>query len=282
MPVRVCVPATTANLGPGFDCLGVALQLHNTVTLLDEPAPWPDEFMSGVARAFYKASGQKPRSWALKIDGPVPRSRGLGSSVTVRMGLLMALNIREGHPLPDRTILDLTVALEGHPDNAVPAFLGGFAACSPAGHIRAEVGPELKFVVAVPEIEVETKAARAVLPKSVSLQDAILNLQGTAALVGAFVGRDYSALRGNFGDKLHQPYRSALIPGCQAVMDAALQAGALGAFISGSGSAMMALALQGEDSIALAMAGAFQAAGIREARTHVLQADNRGAFVVET
>jgi len=281
MPVRVCVPATTANLGPGFDCLGIALQLHNTVTLLDEPAPWPDDFISGVAKAFYKASGQKPRSWALKIEGGVPRSRGLGSSVTVRMGLLMALNIREGKPLPDRAVLDLTVALEGHPDNAVPAFFGGFAACSPTGHTRAEVGPELKFVVAVPELEVETKAARAVLPTSVSLQDAILNLQCTAALVGAFVGRDYAALRGNFRDTLHQPYRSPLIPGCQAVMDAALHAGAIGVFISGSGSAMMALALQDEQRIAHAMAGAFQSAGIKEARTHVLQADNRGAFVME-
>jgi homoserine kinase len=280
MPVSVRVPATTANLGPGFDCLGVALQLHNTVTLLDRKAPWPDDFLAEVAIAFYRAAAKKPSSWAVEIAGDVPRSRGLGSSVTVRLGLLMALNAREKNPLPPEALLDLTIALEGHPDNAVPAFYGGFAACGPRGSIRAEVDPSLKFIVAVPDFEVETKAARAVLPETLPLKDAILNIQCTAALVGAFVEGNYPALRGNFEDTLHQPYRSKLIPGCSAVMSAAMDAGALGAFISGSGSAMMALALHSEDQIAAAMAQAFQKAGVPEVTTHVLCADNAGARVI--
>jgi homoserine kinase len=281
MPVSVRVPATTANLGPGFDCLGVALQLHNTVTLLDRSAPWPDDFLAEVAIAFYRTAAKKPSSWAVKIEGDVPRSRGLGSSVTVRLGLLMALNAREKNPLPPEALLDLTIALEGHPDNAVPAFYGGFAACGPRGSIRAEVDPTLKFIVAIPDFEVETKAARAVLPETLPLKDAILNIQCTAALVGAFVERNYPALRGNFEDTLHQPYRSKLIPGCSAVMAAAMDAGALGAFISGSGSAMMALSLHSEDQIAAAMAGAFQKAGVPQVATHVLCADNTGAQVID-
>ncbi|MDX6766935.1 MAG: homoserine kinase [Candidatus Methylacidiphilales bacterium] len=281
MPVRVRVPATTANLGPGFDCLGAAVRLHNTLTLLDEPAPWPDAFMSEAAEAFFRAAGRKRRSWKVLIEGDVPRARGLGSSVTVRLGLLLALNEREKRPLPPEKILELTIQLEGHPDNAVPAFHGGFAACGPKGHTRIDVEPTLKFVVAIPDFEVETKAARAVLPATLPLRDAILNLQCTAALVGAFVDKNYPALRGNFQDTLHQPYRAPLIHGCQAVMDAALDAGALGAFISGSGSAMMALTLHSEHQIALAMGAAFRGAGVAEPVTHVLTADNDGAVVLD-
>lgn len=277
--VSVRVPATTANLGPGFDCLGVALSLYNTITLERTAADWPDAFIASAAGAFYTACGKKPRSWKLRIEGDVPRSRGLGSSVTVRLGLLLALNEREGRPLERERLLELTTELEGHPDNAVPACHGGFAACAPNGHLRTTVDETLKFVVAIPDFEVETKAARGVLPPQVPLADAVSNLQQTALLVGAFLEHNYPLLRGHFGDRLHQPNRLKLIPGGEKAIEAAVDAGALGAFISGSGSTMMAVTLHSENLIARAMQAALEAPGSK-VQVQTLTADNTGACVL--
>jgi len=277
--VSVRVPATTANLGPGFDCLGAALALYNTLTLLDKSAPWPDAFIAETAASFYGACGLPARSWDLRITGDVPRSRGLGSSVTVRLGLLLALNERENRPLPREVLLDLTIALEGHPDNAVPAFYGGFAASAPNGHIRTPVDETLKFIAAIPPFEVETKKARAVLPASVPFADAVRNLQQTALLTAAFMDHNYPLLRGHFEDHLHQPHRLALIPGGGSAIEAAVEAGALGACISGSGSTLLALTLHSEHMVAQAMKSAFTRQGGAEPLIHVLTADNSGAVI---
>lgn len=277
--VSVRVPATTANLGPGFDCLGAALALYNTLTLTTQEAHWPDEFIAETAASFYGACGLPPRSWQLHITGDVPRSRGLGSSVTVRLGLLLALNEREGCPLAREVLLDLTIALEGHPDNAVPAFYGGFAASAPGGHIRTSIDDSLKFIVAIPPFELETKKARAVLPATVPFADAVRNLQQTALLTAAFMEHNYPLLRGHFEDHLHQPYRLPLIPGGARAIEAAIQAGALGACISGSGSTLLALTLHSEQVIAHAIKNAFTRSGNAEPLIHVLTADNTGAAV---
>lgn len=278
--ISVRVPATTANLGPGFDSLGVALGLHNTVTLSVSKAAWPDAFIAETAEAFYRAAGKPERSWKVGITGDVPRSRGLGSSVTVRLGLLMALNEREERPLPREVLLDLTIGLEGHPDNAVPAFYGGFAACAPNGHIRTTVDDTLKFIVAVPPFEVETKAARRVLPETIPFADAVRNIQQTAVLVGAMVDHNYPLLRGHFEDTLHQPHRLPLIQGGSRALEAAVNAGALGACVSGSGSTILALTLHSEHLIANALRRAFSADGIPEITTHILTADNEGAVIL--
>jgi homoserine kinase len=278
--ISVRVPATTANLGPGFDCLGAALGLYNTLTLTESDAPWPDAFIAATAAAFYGACGRPARSWQLRITGDVPRSRGLGSSVTVRLGLLLALNEREGRPLPREVLLDLTIALEGHPDNAVPAYHGGFAASAPNGHIRTSIDETLKFIAVIPPFEVETKQARAVLPATVPFADAVRNLQQTALLTAAFMEHNYPLLRGHFEDHLHQPHRLPLIPGGARAIEAAVEAGALGACISGSGSTILALTLHSEHMIAAAMRTAFERNGTPNPVVHVLAADNTGAQVL--
>jgi len=274
--ISVRVPATTANLGPGFDSLGIALSLYNNVTLLPSEQSPSDPFLNEAANLFFKTAGKKPFPFDCKITGDVPRSRGLGSSVTVRLGLLTALNIKCGKPLKASRILDLVVELEGHPDNAVPAALGGFCACGPSGYLRSKVSPDLHFIAAIPDTEMETKKARAVLPKEVPRLDAVLNVQNTALIVGAFFSRDYEKLEGAFGDRLHQPYRQKLLPGFAETLEAAVGQGALGAFLSGSGSTILAISLKKPKAIAKAMQEALLKAGHKQVATHLLRADNEG------
>ncbi len=276
-PITVQVPATTANLGPGFDVLGVAVQLYNRITLQDSAESWPDSFMGEAASLFYQTLNLPPQAFHVGITGEVPRSRGLGSSVTVRLGLLTALNAFHVFPLSAEKILRLVITLEGHPDNAVPAALGGFAACSEKGWFRTEVDPALTFVALVPDFEVETKKARSVLPRDIPLKNVILNLQNTSQIVAAFATRNYSLMKGHFSDTLHQPYRAPLIPGCMEALALAGEKGALGAFISGSGSTLMALTLEEPQSLVRAWSDLYSSS--IEA-VHVLKADNEGVKIL--
>jgi homoserine kinase len=290
--VTIRVPASTSNLGPGFDCLGLALKLYNTVQLtrVDEAAPFRG-MIAETASAFFKNTGDgqlEPFGFEAKIDGDVPVSRGLGSSVTVRLGVLMGLAelVRESHPVPPEQILRLLIALEGHPDNAVPSFLGGFAICAPGAggagfsYTRMPVKPELSFVTLVPDLRLSTAAARGLLPHEVPFRHAVENAQRTALIASLFCTGDYAALRGLFVDHLHQPFRQTLIPGFADILAAADGAGALGSFLSGSGSSLMALTLDRADAISNAMLAAAKTAGL-PAQVLVLQADNNGAVVMD-
>ncbi|MEM6602356.1 MAG: homoserine kinase, partial [Verrucomicrobiota bacterium] len=145
-PVTIQVPATTANLGPGFDALGVALNLYNRITLGEPDASWNDPFFEAAADIFYQTAGQASQAFQTGISGDVPRSRGLGSSVTVRLGIIAGLNEKFDRPLEEETLFRLVTELEGHPDNAAPACFGGFVAGSPLHHHRFSVKDELKFV----------------------------------------------------------------------------------------------------------------------------------------
>lgn len=276
-PITVQVPATSANLGPGFDVLGVAVQLYNQITLSDPCEQWPDAFMREAASLFYHTTQLKEQAYTLKITGQVPRSRGLGSSVTVRLGLISALNFIHQSPLSAEKILQLVIQLEGHPDNAVPAALGGFAAASKQSWFRTDVDPCLNFIALVPNFEVETKAARAVLPVQVSLADSIINLQNTSQIVAAFATKNYSLMRNHFEDRLHQPYRSALIPQCQEAFSLAYDCGALGSFISGSGSTLMALTLEDPASLIKAWSQLFH---LNLENIFSLKADNAGVRII--
>jgi len=283
LPTRavVRVPATTANLGPGFDTMGVALRLYNTVRLRRDAQAAPLSGMfAETAAHFFATARLAPFPVAIAVAGDVPQARGLGSSVTVRLGIVAGLNALAGEPLAPEAVLGLTVDLEGHPDNAVPAFHGGFATCAPGRFFRAEVGARLKFVGLIPDFELETKKARAVLPRQVPLADAIANLQYGALIAAAFAQGDYESLTGAFEDRWHQPFRAKLIPGWDAVRAAAGKAGALGFYLSGAGSTLMALALGGDPAKAVArrMEAAAKTAGMG-ARAFIVSADNRGVIV---
>jgi homoserine kinase len=293
MPLRVQVrvPASTSNLGPGFDCLGLALNLHNTVTLTRrDDAPAPGGMMAETASAFFqRAAGGKVKPFAFDatIEGDVPVSRGLGSSVTVRLGVLTALAelVRDEFEVTPEQLLHLLIELEGHPDNAVASSLGGFVACAPASlegtftYSRATVDPQLAFVALIPELKLSTETARGVLPKEIPLRLAVENAQRTARITAAFLARDYPALRGLFVDHFHQPYRRALIPGFDAILEAGTDAGALGSFLSGAGSTLMAVTLERTEEISAAMLAAAERSGL-PARVAVLRADNDGAAVI--
>jgi homoserine kinase len=290
----VRVPASTSNLGPGFDCLGLALQIYNTVTLTrnDGARPAYGMIAETAAAFFQRATGGKvaPFNFEAHIEGDIPISRGLGSSVTVRLGVLMALAelVADSFPVTREQLLALLIELEGHPDNAVPSFFGGFAVCAHASsdpadgfvYTRVPVKPELSFVTLVPDLKLSTETARGLLPKEVPFRHAVENAQRTARIAAAFALGDYAALRGMFVDHLHQPYRRVLIPGFDAILAAAREAGALGSFLSGAGSCLMALTLDREDAISAAMLDAAKKADLPSPRVIVLKADNEGAKVV--
>ncbi len=171
--VQIRVPASTSNLGPGFDCLGLALNLYNTTTVIrTEGTRLPEGMIAATAATFFDRIGDgkiKPFEVEARIEGDIPTSRGLGSSVTVRLGILMGLAelVKETHPVSREEILDLLIELEGHPDNAVPSFLGGFAVSAHASeraedgfsYTRVAVDPELSFVTLVPDLKLSTETA---------------------------------------------------------------------------------------------------------------------------
>ena len=274
--VTVRVPASTSNLGPGFDCLGVALRIYNHVEVRRGGAAKLTPMMRGAADAFFARAAGKAFAFSVAISGDVPVSRGLGSSVTVRLGVLYGLNELAGRPLPRGELFEICAALEGHPDNAAPAMFGGFNVLRGVRRQRFAVSSALKFVLLVPNFEVRTVDARALLPERIRRVDAVQSCGNACAVTAGFASNDYENLRGAFGDHLHQPFRKGLIPFFDAVVAAGENAGALGAFLSGSGSTIAAVTLEKSRRVADAM---LAAAG-NDARTIVTTADNRGAHIV--
>jgi homoserine kinase len=271
--ITVRVPASTSNLGPGFDCLGVALNIHNRVTLT-RGGQGSSPPVNRAAQLFFRRSAVKQFSFTCSISDEVPRARGLGSSATVRAGVLLALNEMAGRPLDRLSIFHLCAELEGHPDNAGPAIFGGFTVVRDGAVQRFNVSPQLSFVLLVPDLEVTTAAARKILPARIALKEAVESCGNACAITAAFASRNYGALSGSFSDKFHQPFRRKLIPFLPRVMAAAEEAGALGAFLSGSGSTIAAVTLKSSRRIAAAMLAAAPSKG---ARIVVTKADNRGA-----
>ncbi len=290
--VTVRVPASTSNLGPGYDCLGVALYLHNSVTVVrgNTPRSSHPQIVSDAAKRFFKQTGCRAFSFSCSIVERVPRCRGLGSSATVRLGILLGLNHLSGKPLDRLTVFRLCAELEGHPDNAAPASLGGFTVVQSSASVslargkrercpavyRFDVAPRLYFVLLVPELEIQTARARRILPLKISRVAAVENCANACAVTAAFASREYEKLRGSFSDNLHQPFRAKLIRFLPRVIAAADRAGALGAFLSGSGSAIAAITLKAPEKIATAMA---RSAAV-PAQTIITHADNRGAQVL--
>jgi homoserine kinase len=283
--VTVRVPASTSNLGPGFDCLGVALRIYNNVTvtrgrLPEQPHP---QIVSQAAGRFFKQARRRAFPFSVSIVEKIPRSRGLGSSASIRLGILHALNQLSGDPLDQRTIFQLCAKLEGHPDNAAPTSFGGFTVVSasrPRGAFifqRFEVSARLYFILLIPDFEIKTSQARQILPSKISRLAAVENCANACTIAAAFAAKEYEKLRGAFVDYIHQPFRGKLIPTLPVVIAGAEKAGALGAFLSGSGSTICAVTLQQPDRVAAAMK---RGAESFLSQTIVTRADNRGAHVI--
>ena len=288
--VTVRVPGSTSNLGPGFDCLGVALSIHNSVTVCRCRSRQPSHLriVSEAADRFFKRARRRAFSFSCSIVERVPRCRGLGGSATVRLGVLLALNSLSGDPLDGRMIFRLCAELEGHPDNAAPAKFGGFtvvgSARCPDRMLRRgmpivqrfDVLPRLHFILFIPYLEIQTERARRILPPKISRMAAVENCANACAVTAAFASQQYETLRGTFTDHLHQPFRAKLIPSLSRVIAAAERAGALGGFLSGSGSTIAAVTLDASKKVAAAMARAADTPG----QTIITRADNRGARIL--
>jgi homoserine kinase len=290
------VPATAANLGPGFDSLGLALALHNTVEA------WPDDAephlvegegadtlprdSQNLVRRAMTAVAERARASLPPVSvrqvNAIPLARGLGSSSAAIVGGCVAANELLGRPLSQDDLLSVAVAIEGHPDNVAPALLGGLTVCyakgQGAGCLRLDPVSPPRAIVAIPDYEVETEQARRALPASVPRIDAVLNVGHAGAVVAAFATGRYEALRAAMEDRLHQPYRAHLVHGMDEAIRAALEAGALGACLSGSGPTIIAFAHEREDAIAEAMVLALANVGV-QAQTKTLQVCPEGATV---
>jgi homoserine kinase len=280
MAVTIQIPASTTNFGPGFDCLGAALQLHNRIQIDSESDPEQSHpsIVRAAAKAFFSTARVGPFAFRSKISGDVPPARGLGSSVTVRLGILLGLNILAGSPLNRHQIFHLCSELEGHPDNAAAALYGGFVVVNKSGNQvhRFDVDSTVTFVLLIPDLEVRTTDARAVLPEAYSRSDVTCNLANSSQIAAAFASRRYEILRDAFVDRLHQPYRERFVPFLHAVIDAGCQAGAYGGFLSGSGSTIACVTSGAATVVAEAMANAVPE--IRS-RTLLVGIDNGGAQI---
>jgi len=280
LPFWIRVPATSANLGPGFDAFGLALNLHNYIAVEPGHPEVPDPFASEIVDAYHKARGLPSKPYRLVVRGLVPPARGLGSSATIRLGMLAALDKLHRRSLDLPWLIETATTLEGHPDNITAAALGGFVVCGGQKPASTKISSKLKFVAAIPKIETSTRTARSLLPPSVAFPDAVSNLRNASRITAAFFERKYEEARGAFSDRLHQPYRAALVPGLEDAIESAEKAGAIGAFLSGAGPTVMAICLKSEAAIGHAMTKALHRAGLESVDVQILSADNSGVQVV--
>src|SRR6266446_1734565 len=281
MVLSIQVPASTTNLGPGFDCLGVALELWNRIRVVPgEKEAQNPSIVSEAANLFFDQTGTKRFAFEWVIEGDVPQARGLGSSVTIRAGVLLALNALAAGHLTKKELCELCTKLEGHPDNAAAALYGGFTIVSKARNeiARFDIDPDLKFVLFIPNFEVKTSEARRVLPESFSRQAVVENLANTSFVAAAFASRRYGQLQDSFEDRVHQPFRTQFVPFLPKVLSAARNAGALGGFLSGSGSTIACLTLSDGSKVAASVADAAPEA---KAKVLIVSADNLGARILE-
>lgn len=297
--VRVRVPATTANLGPGFDALGLALDLWNEadfalrrngsveLTISGEGVDGlPRDEQNAIAAAalqVFQLAGKKASGLRIDCVNRIPLTSGLGSSSAAMLTGMLGANALLGEPFSRPDILTMATENEGHPDNVVPAMLGGLVASAiHDGHVitRKLLVSPMAVTVVLPDFYFPTKAAREILPEYVLRQDAIFNLSRAVLVIKALETGDMSLLGQVMEDSLHQPYRLPLIPGAGEAIQAARRAGASGVALSGAGPSLIAFSGQPADpGIGLAMQAAFEQAGL-SARIFPLNISQSGASVI--
>ena len=277
--IEVLVPATTANLGAGFDCLGMALQLYNSFefelgahgfSVIGEGAQQLREnqgqLVYGAWAAAFAHGEQTPPPVQLHIGSLIPIGRGIGSSATAVVAGLYAANHLGELQISDADLLRLAATLEGHPDNVAPALFGGLVVTtaqeSKIDYVILAPREELQVILAIPDFELSTTKARSVLPETVPYGDAVFNTSRVALFIAAWTTQRWDLLGRAMEDRLHQPYRAPLVPGLDGVMVAAIEAGAVGAALSGAGPTVVALAEGKAQSIGDAMQKAFADHGI--------------------
>ena len=272
MKVSVKVPATTANIGPGFDCLGMALPIYNTITIEETVLPGTGIEINVIAESaaidelslehipldenslvykavelLYNSIGQTPSELKINIHSNIPVARGLGSSASVIVGALIAANELLGKPADEVALLSIACEIEGHPDNITPAIVGGLVLSSQEDdgsvvYRKLNWPAEWAITVCVPDFELSTDIARSVLPKEVPMKDAIFNAQRLGMFVQAVNTKDSELMKLALKDRLHQPYRMKLVPGLDKIMDNLRHVDSvLGCVLSGAGSSILVI-----------------------------------------
>ncbi|MBW7958499.1 MAG: homoserine kinase [Candidatus Promineofilum sp.] len=308
--VTVTVPATSANLGPGFDCLGLALDLRNEIAF----SPTNDTLakagestrylisVNGVdagkvptnrsnlaiiaAETVFELVGRRPAEIVVRLNNRIPVGSGLGSSSSAIIGGLVAGNALIGGHLTTEDLLQIAVEMEGHPDNVAPAMLGGLVlGVLPDGvHGPAQLithrwePPRLKAIVVLPDFHLLTSEARAALPTATDRSDVIFTSSRLGLLLYAMTTGEFDHLRVAMSDRIHQPYRMKIIPGAFDAHHAAYQTGAIGVALSGAGPSLIAFATDNEEAIGRSMRDAFAAAGLGS-RTWILNPSALGVDV---
>lgn len=299
--VRVRVPATTANLGPGYDVLGLALKLYNMVEIeksdrlsIEIEGEGADSLPKDESNIAYQAAQLALRELKIKnlklkikLINNIPLAKGLGSSAAARIGALVAANLLAGDKLSQDEILKIAAGLEGHPDNVVPALVGGLTAVQlwkgNVKYVKYHVREDLKVIVAIPDFEISTSEARKVLLNKFTMEDVVSTSGGTSLSAGVLAGFGAPELLGSsMEDRIHQPYRAKLVPGMEDVFRAARKDGAQGVALSGSGSTIAAFSIGNEkkknEEIGEAMVSAFQKAGHRS-YYKILDVDREGTIL---
>ena len=285
--VTVRVPATSANLGSGFDSIGLALQLTEDVTLAlghqTEPASGLARLVLDAARSAYRlAHVETPAEMHAYGETAIPIGRGLGASAAARAAGIVGANALMGGVLSEEQMLKLGAGLEGHADNMAPALFGGLRVVIREGdgyrHIAAPLAAGLKIVLFVPDFEMPTGESRKLLPEQLSKDDAVHNIGRAAMLVAALASGQWAALDAATQDRIHQPARTKIFPAMPEIFRAAKDAGALCAYLRGAGSTIAAFALEGEERIARSMMQEAIARGY-PGRTRITAPGESGATV---
>ncbi|WDU83001.1 homoserine kinase [Caloramator sp. Dgby_cultured_2] len=253
--VKVRVPATTANIGPGFGCLGIALDLYCYIEVeeiekglviegCDDKFKGEDNLIYKSMKRIFESASYSPRGIKIKVDSKIPISRGLGSSAACIIGGLLAANELVGRVYSKEEILNIATQIEGHPDNVTPALVGGMTAAiyerDRVYYNKIKVADRFKFYALIPQFTVSTEKARKVLPKVIDYKDAVFNIGRVSLLITSFIeGNDNIKIACR--DKIHEDYRKELIRGFDTIKEKCLDLGSLAVFISGSGSTLMAV-----------------------------------------
>jgi homoserine kinase len=288
--ITFSVPASTTNLGHGFDCLGMALAASNRIGVeaisgpVDEAPAAGDAglvVMAGVVRDACAAQwGVALPRIRVRVIGDVPIARGMGSSSTILLGCAAACQRLAGRRFDKQELMPIAAKLEGHPDNVAAACLGGFTTVAEvAGGLRCQrfdVPGELVAVVAIPPFEVKTSAARAILPASFTRAEGVMALQRSALITAAIALGKPQDLRGLFDDAWHEHYRSGLNPGLVEARAAGAAAGAIGTILSGSGSTVLSFVLKAQaEAVRVAISESYRRRTVA-VEMRILPFDNRG------
>ena len=255
--IRIQVPATSANIGSGFDSLGIALTLYNQVWMEEEDGIFissrdglavptgEDNLIYWAAKQLYDECGAKLPGLRIEQESNIPMTRGLGSSSACIVAGLLGANRLLGNPFDQHEIVNLANRIEGHPDNTTPAVLGGLVVSAVENRrvysVSVPIAPKISFAVMIPPFELKTELARSVLPQQISRTDAVYNLSRSALVTASLFSGNFENLRVAVQDTLHQPYRAQFIPGMEQVFRLSYELGAYATYISGAGPSIIAI-----------------------------------------